>query len=147
MKQRSCDGRGRAAPWFEWQCAQKDGCAQRTGAHARPKPTSRLNMELDLQSLFGLLCTAVLIGWDPLLEILHYFVVFSPSEFHTKVTNNVFTALKSKSKQRRWCGLITKQLSYLLFEWSKTVSQSKKAVIIAHCKSPRPKRSAIYLIN
>jgi len=24
----------------------------------------RLNMELDLQSLFGLLCTAVLIGWD-----------------------------------------------------------------------------------
>jgi len=22
-------------------------------------------MELDLQSLFGLLCTAVLIGWDP----------------------------------------------------------------------------------
>ncbi len=24
-----------------------------------------LNMELDLQSLFGLLCTAVLIGWDP----------------------------------------------------------------------------------
>ncbi len=26
---------------------------------------NRLNMELDLQSLFGLLCTAVLIGWDP----------------------------------------------------------------------------------
>ncbi len=25
----------------------------------------RLNMELDLQSLFGLLCTAELIGWDP----------------------------------------------------------------------------------
>ncbi len=25
----------------------------------------RLNMELDLQSLFGLLCAAVLIGWDP----------------------------------------------------------------------------------
>ncbi len=25
----------------------------------------RLNMELDLQSLFGLLCTAVLFGWDP----------------------------------------------------------------------------------
>jgi hypothetical protein len=25
----------------------------------------RLNMELYLQSLFGLLCTAVLIGWDP----------------------------------------------------------------------------------
>ncbi len=25
----------------------------------------RLNMELDLRSLFGLLCTAVLIGWDP----------------------------------------------------------------------------------
>jgi hypothetical protein len=25
----------------------------------------RLNMELDLQSLLGLLCTAVLIGWDP----------------------------------------------------------------------------------
>ncbi len=24
-----------------------------------------LNMELDLQSLFGLLCTAILIGWDP----------------------------------------------------------------------------------
>ncbi len=26
---------------------------------------SKLNMELDLQSLFGLLCTAVLFGWDP----------------------------------------------------------------------------------
>ncbi len=25
----------------------------------------RLNMELDLRSLFGLLCTTVLIGWDP----------------------------------------------------------------------------------
>ncbi len=25
----------------------------------------RLNIELDLKSLFGLLCTAVLIGWDP----------------------------------------------------------------------------------
>jgi hypothetical protein len=25
----------------------------------------RLNMESDLQSLFGLLCTSVLIGWDP----------------------------------------------------------------------------------
>jgi hypothetical protein len=25
----------------------------------------RLNMDLDLQSLFGLMCTAVLIGWDP----------------------------------------------------------------------------------
>jgi hypothetical protein len=27
--------------------------------------THMLNMELDLQSLFGLLCTAVLIGWNP----------------------------------------------------------------------------------
>jgi hypothetical protein len=27
--------------------------------------THRLDMELYLQSLFGLLCTAVLIGWDP----------------------------------------------------------------------------------
>ncbi len=37
------DGRGggeRAAPGLAWQWAQKDGCAQRTGAHARPKPTS-----------------------------------------------------------------------------------------------------------
>jgi hypothetical protein len=41
-KQRSCDGRerGRAAPRLAWQWAQKDGCAQCTGAHARPKPTS-----------------------------------------------------------------------------------------------------------
>ena len=31
---------GRAAPRWAWQRAQKDGCAQRTGAHARPKPTS-----------------------------------------------------------------------------------------------------------
>ncbi len=28
-------------------------------------PDHRLNMELDLQCLFGLQCTAVLIGWDP----------------------------------------------------------------------------------
>jgi hypothetical protein len=33
-------GGGRAAPRLAWQCDQKDGCAQRTGAHARPKPTS-----------------------------------------------------------------------------------------------------------
>jgi hypothetical protein len=33
-------GGGRAAPRWSWQRAQKDGCAQRTGAHARPKPTS-----------------------------------------------------------------------------------------------------------
>ena len=31
---------GRAAPRLAWQCAQKDGCAQRTGAHARSEPTS-----------------------------------------------------------------------------------------------------------
>ncbi len=40
MKQRSCDGRGARSAPFAWQCAQKDGCAQRTGMHARPKPTS-----------------------------------------------------------------------------------------------------------
>ncbi len=28
-------------------------------------PGHRLNMELDLLSLFGLQCTAILIGWDP----------------------------------------------------------------------------------
>jgi len=31
---------GRAAPRLPCYLAQKDGCAQRTGAHARPKPTS-----------------------------------------------------------------------------------------------------------
>ncbi len=31
---------GRVAPRLGVQWAQKDGCAQRTGAHARPKPTS-----------------------------------------------------------------------------------------------------------
>ncbi len=36
------EGGGRAAPLFACQSAQKDGCAQRTGAHARPKPTSIL---------------------------------------------------------------------------------------------------------
>ncbi len=40
-KQRSCNGgEGRAAPRLGWQWVQKDGCAQRTGAHARPNPTS-----------------------------------------------------------------------------------------------------------
>ncbi len=40
-KQRSCDGRGaRSAPVLHVKWAQKEGCAQRTGAHARPKPTS-----------------------------------------------------------------------------------------------------------
>ncbi len=33
-------GGGRAAPRLGWKWAQKDGCAQRTGAHARPKATS-----------------------------------------------------------------------------------------------------------
>jgi FtsH-binding integral membrane protein len=32
---------GRIAPRLGWQWAQKDGCAQRTGAHAWPKPTSK----------------------------------------------------------------------------------------------------------
>jgi hypothetical protein len=33
-------GGERAAPCWAWQWAQKDECAERTGAHARPKPTS-----------------------------------------------------------------------------------------------------------
>ncbi len=33
-------GGGRAAPRLACQWARKDGCAQRTGAHSRPKPTS-----------------------------------------------------------------------------------------------------------
>jgi hypothetical protein len=33
-------GGGRAAPLLASLRAQKDECAQRTGAHARPKPTS-----------------------------------------------------------------------------------------------------------
>jgi hypothetical protein len=40
---RECDGRrgwARSAPFCACQSAQKDGCAQRTGAHARPEPTS-----------------------------------------------------------------------------------------------------------
>ncbi len=41
-EQRSCDGRGgRAAPLWAWQWVKKDRCARRTGAHARPKPTSK----------------------------------------------------------------------------------------------------------
>ncbi len=35
------------------------------GRHWLEENTHRLNMELDLQSLFGLLYTPVLIGWDP----------------------------------------------------------------------------------
>jgi hypothetical protein len=35
-------GKGRVAPRLASQYAQKDGCAQRTGAHARPKPTSHI---------------------------------------------------------------------------------------------------------
>ncbi len=33
-------GKGRKGPCLAWQWAQKDGCAKRTVAHARPKPTS-----------------------------------------------------------------------------------------------------------
>ncbi len=41
-KQRSCDGRVGGAQRHVWRGNEpkKDGCAQRTGAHARPKPTS-----------------------------------------------------------------------------------------------------------
>ncbi len=39
-------GGGRAAPRWAWQWVQKDGCAQRTGAHSRPKPTSSSNILL-----------------------------------------------------------------------------------------------------
>ncbi len=31
----------------------------------------RLNMDLDLQTLFGLLCTAVLIGWEPAFGLIY----------------------------------------------------------------------------
>jgi hypothetical protein len=37
---------GRAAPRWAWQRARNDGCAQRTGAHARLKPTSMINMTI-----------------------------------------------------------------------------------------------------
>ncbi len=40
-------------------------CSQSTLYLPLQTSTHRLNMELDLQSLFGLLFTAVLIGWDP----------------------------------------------------------------------------------
>jgi hypothetical protein len=36
-------GGGRAAPCWAFLRAQTDGCAQRTGAHARPKTTSFLS--------------------------------------------------------------------------------------------------------
>jgi hypothetical protein len=39
-------GVARSACWA-WQWAQKDGCAQRTGSHAWPKPTSILYSPLD----------------------------------------------------------------------------------------------------
>ncbi len=42
-------GGGRAAPCLVWQWAEKDGCAQRTGAHARPKHTSYLIKKWELQ--------------------------------------------------------------------------------------------------
>jgi hypothetical protein len=34
---------GCGAPCLAWQCTQKDGCGQCTGAHARPKPTTNNN--------------------------------------------------------------------------------------------------------
>jgi hypothetical protein len=40
MKQRSCNGRGARSAPFVMLNAQKDGCALRTGAHARSKLTS-----------------------------------------------------------------------------------------------------------
>ncbi len=39
-EQRSCDWLWARSALWAWQRTQKDGCAQRTGAHARPKPTS-----------------------------------------------------------------------------------------------------------
>ncbi len=45
-------GGGRAAPRLTWQYAQKDGCAQRTGAHARPKPTSEYSIRLHPHSTY-----------------------------------------------------------------------------------------------
>jgi hypothetical protein len=47
------EGGGRAAPLFACQSAQKDGCAQRTGAHARPEPTSSLYTDPFLDPEFG----------------------------------------------------------------------------------------------
>ncbi len=48
---------GRVAPRLASKYAQKDGCAQRTGAHARPKPTSivywlKETVWMDLHQLF-----------------------------------------------------------------------------------------------
>jgi hypothetical protein len=39
-KPQSWDGRGARSAPFGTEMSPKDGCAQRTGAHARPKPTS-----------------------------------------------------------------------------------------------------------
>ncbi len=63
-KQRSCDGRGggRAAPRLAWQWAKKDGCAQCTGAHARPKPTSNNIILLFLMDPLYFLAVSSLYG-------------------------------------------------------------------------------------
>jgi hypothetical protein len=52
-------GGGRAAPRFGWQWAQKEGCAQRTGGHARPKPTSFFIRHFYFRSTLGTLSSTL----------------------------------------------------------------------------------------
>ncbi len=54
----NCDHRVHRGAWWNHRLHNQ-------GTNERSTVCHRLNMESDLQSLFGLLCTAVLIGWDP----------------------------------------------------------------------------------
>ncbi len=58
MAQRDVHGRSMATCA---KCKQFIAWVRRSNVHR----FHRLTMELDIQSLFGLLCTAVLIGWNP----------------------------------------------------------------------------------
>jgi hypothetical protein len=77
-KLRWVGGGGRTAPRLAWQCAQKDGCAQRTGAHARPKPTSYIIIEQLAQP-----CEGVWGARSPpftIFTITYKVVVYAPAE-------------------------------------------------------------------
>ncbi len=70
----------------------------------------RLNTELDFQSLFGLLCTAVLIGWDPATPLLlshlgsytRTLLVVSHDRRHFCVTPNVLRSIYKWISEYLW---------------------------------------------
>ncbi len=82
---------GRAAPRLAWQFTQKDGCAQRTVAQARPKPTSYRDKPRSWNTVLTIIV--------PVILIMGYVIFFMPAKTHKGA--KTFMTYKLSWAQRR----------------------------------------------